>query len=299
MKKINHLLRDLGFKVSKIRYKNGEKIITTDYGEYVVKESLNNDVYDYLDSRGFSNYSHLLRNNENYNIYQYEEDHVRTNDKAIDLVYLLSLLHIKTTTYQEVDLDKVKEFYEKTMDEIEYLNTYYHKLQDYVEEKVYMSPAEYLFIRNASLIYEMLYFSKDYLEKWYDMKTKAKRERVVLVNNNLSLSNFVESDEDKFLNWDKARKDWVSYDFYDFYIHNYLELEMKSLYEIYQSKYKYTLDEEVLLYTLLCKLWKVDLKKSNYSNCVKISNLVVYLRKTKEFISKDYKENQKANEEEF
>ena len=33
-------------------------------------------------------------------------------DKAVDLIHILSLLHIKTTSYQEVAMDSIKEMYE-------------------------------------------------------------------------------------------------------------------------------------------------------------------------------------------
>lgn len=299
MKEINELFKKLGLTVKKIGYKNGNRLVTTDDGDYVIKENKESNIYDYLDSRGFDNYSSLIEKNNKYRIFKYEKDNVHSSDKAIDMIYLLSMLHIKTTTYREVDLDKVKEFYESSIDEIEYLNTYYHKLQDYAENKIYMSPCEYLFIRNASSIYQMLNFSRNYLEKWYNIKISDKKERVVLINNNLKLTNFVEYDKDKFLNWDHSRKDWVSYDFYNFYMNNYLELEMSSLFEIYQSKYKYTKDEELLLYTLLCKLWKVDFMGSNYENTIKVSNLVTYVQKTLSFISKQNKENKETYEKKF
>ena len=94
----------------------------------------------------------------------------------MDLVHILSLLHIKTTSFQEVKLDAVKEMYEHLLAEIEDLDQYYHQLQDEFESHIYMAPDEYLLIRNISLLYENLYLCRKYLEDWY-------QKRRILVEN--------------------------------------------------------------------------------------------------------------------
>lgn len=118
----------------------------------------------------------VIENNGSYEVYPYiTEKEITKEDKAIDLAYTLSLLHTKTTTYQNIDLDKVKEIYEESINQLNYLNSYYHDLQDYIESKQYMAPGEYLLIRNVSRIYMLLEFSRQMLEKWYDEKQKLKK----------------------------------------------------------------------------------------------------------------------------
>ncbi len=302
MKEINKLFSELGKKIYRYGYKNGEKFVETDSGKYIVKSKSTdkNSIYNYLLNRGFDHFLRLENNyGDSYEIYKYIDDDVSCSDKAIDLVYLLSMLHTKTTTYRGVVLDNVKKVYEKFNNDLEYLNIYYHQMQDYIESKVYMAPDEYLLIRNISLVYELLNMSKNYLEHWYSIKKEKKKERVVFLHNNLSLANFIDSNHLIFKNWDKARKDWVVFDFYNFYRNDYRDLEFSSLYEIYQSKYRFTDDERLLFFALISKIWKVDLKKSHYNNCIVVDDLVSYLKKTRDFVLKYDEENQKANQEEF
>ena len=62
------------------------------------------------------------------------------------------------------------------------MNVYYHQLQDDIEAHIYMAPDEYLLIRNISLLYENLNFSRRYLDDWYELKKDATRERVVFLH---------------------------------------------------------------------------------------------------------------------
>lgn len=302
MREINSLFDKLGKKIYKYGYENGKKVVETDGGKYIIKHKTNDKsvVFNYLLNRGFSNFIDIENEYDDpYEIYRYQNDVDLQSEKGVDLVYLLSILHNKTTTYQEVVLDKVKEVYEKFNSDLEYLNVYYHQIQDYIESKVYMAPDLYLLIRNVSLVDELIGMSKNFIDSWYEKKINQKKERVVFLHNNLSLDNFVDGEKMLFKDWDKSCKDWVVYDFYKFYRNNYRDLEFDSLYEIYQSKYRFTEDEKLLFLALICKVWKIELKKNNYDNCILVNDLVVYVKKTKAFVLKYNKEYEKTNQEEF
>ena len=295
------MIKNTNKKINKCSFINGEEIIETKNGKYFIKKKTNNkkDLYEYLSSRKFNNYLKLEDDNDKVEIYLYKDDKVKISDKAIDLIYLLSMLHIKTTTYREINLDDVKRIYEDINNELNSLNIYYHKMQDKIENKVYMSPAEYLLIRNISSIYKMLMISKDSIDKWYNIKIKQNKERVVLIHNGVSIDNFIDADELLFKNWDNSLKGYVVYDFYSFYINDYKNLEFTSLFDLYQRKYKYSDDEILLFNALINRVWKVNLNSSNYDNTVKVNDLVVYINKTNKFSLKENQEEQKANKEEF
>lgn len=298
-----NILKANGIKTKKIFYKKKTKIIDTGDNRYTVKlkKNDNSKIYSYLKNRNFNNFLYQENNNnESYEVYPFiEEKEITKDDKAIDLVYTLSLLHIKTTTYQNTDLDKVKEIFEYNQNKLNYLNSYYHDLQDYIETKIYMSPAEYLLIRNISKIYSSIYFSKSMLEKWYKEKEQTKKERLVLLHNNLNLDHFLEGENHYFINWNKAKKGIVVYDFINFYQQEYLNLEMSSLFEIYQSKYKYTKDEMLLFLSLLTIPYKIEFNKSNYLNTLNVNHLITYINKTTEFALKENEKYQKAHQEKF
>ncbi len=283
-----------------ISYKRNTKIINDGNEKYVIKVKKSNieKTYDYLSGRKFNNFLASIDSNRSYEVYPYiVEKEITKEDKAVDLVYTLSLLHAKTTTYQNIDLDKVKEIYEESQSKLNYLNSYYHDLQDYIESRQYMAPGEYLLIRNISRIYMLLTFSKHMLEKWYNEKQKLKKERNVFLHNNITLDHFLENENAYFINWSKSHRGIVVYDFLNFYQNEYKSLEMSSLFEIYQSKYKYTQDEYYLFLSLLSIPPKVEFTNSNYINTLNVSNLINYVEGVEKFTSKENEKYQKTHQE--
>ena len=287
----------------KISYNNKTKIITTAANSYTIKikESPTSHIYQYLDSHNFSNYLRQINSpRDAYEIYPYiEEKKLDPETKALDLIYTLSLLHNKTTTYQKINLDEIKEKYEKIENEIDYLLSYYYDLQEYIENKVYMSPAEYLLIRNINLIYISLNNAKGHINEWYQLKNTKEHERQVFLHNNLTLDHFLLSDNNHLINWKKSKQDSPVYDFVNLYRKEYENVEMESLYNIYQSKYQYTKDEKILFYSLIELPWKITFKNTNYINTLKVEKLIDYLKKTNHFISKEYEKDQKTQQEEL
>lgn len=285
----------------KISYRNKTKIIDTKDGKYTVKVKSNNNhtIYKYLDIHNFKNYlPQINRSEDPYEIYQYiDEKEIDKETKALDLMYILSLLHNKTTSYQEVNLDKTKEIYEDTMNKINYLMSYYYDLQDYIENKIYMAPAEYLLIRNINLVYTSLNNARHHIDKWYKLKLKQTKERQVLLHNNLSLGHFLEGENNYLINWKNAHQGNVIYDFINFYQNEYQNLEIQALYELYQSKYRYTADEKLLFYALIQLPWKITLKDTNYINTLRVRKLLDYLEKANSLILKEYEKDQKTHQE--
>lgn len=295
---MNDNFQKLGYQVLGCRYVNGKKIVETDSGEFFVQPKKSNkaEVYSYLEKRDFPFFLPLINSyRDSYEIYPYVTDSISKEDKAVDLMHLLSLLHTKTTSYQDVVLDQVKATYEDMLSQFEYLEMYYRNLQDYIESKVYMSPEESFLIQNMSLVYEQLHSGKYFIEQWYQIKSKAKKERIVFLHNHLSLSNFIDSKSPMLSQWDFAKKGYPVYDFYSFYRNHYLELEMVSLFQIYQSKFQFTQDEMFLFYSLLCLVWKVEVKENHYDNTIRVRELTLYLQKSKLFFLKQQQENQEAD----
>ena len=94
--------------------KKGKCLIATVNGNSVaIKEKNNHNIketYDYLSSRGFDYYPKLILNNNKYNVYEYiREVSSPLEQKAIDMMMLLSMLHNKTTFYKEMDINEYKE----------------------------------------------------------------------------------------------------------------------------------------------------------------------------------------------
>ena len=300
MNNLKELLNRNNIVIKKITYKNNSIIIETEKEKYIIKDKKNiktKELYTYLNNRNFNNYIPLEIDDSNIEIYKYiEEKNISKEEKAIDLIYVMSMLHVKTTSYKEVILDDVKKIYEEINNRINYLYKYYNNMQDNIESKTYYSPEEYLLIRNISYIYNSLDYSKLKIEKWYELKKQETKERVVQLHNNLSIDHVIEGDKTYLISWKKAKKDIVIYDFINFYKNEYLNLEMNSLFKIYQSKYKYTKDEEQLFSSILSLPYKIEFKSDHYINNQITKKLIKYIIKTKKFLLEEYEKSEEINQ---
>lgn len=282
----------------KIMYKSKSQIIISDTNKYVkkIKQSNKKELFNYLNNKGFKNYLPIIEETNEYEIYRYilEEDFPK-EDKAIEIVKTLSMLHTLTTTYQEINQNKIKELYEQTLNNLSELKTYYLELQDHIETKEFFSPAEHLLMNNISNIYKAINYSNYKLEEWYQLIKTKKFQRYVQLHNNISLEHALKEEMLYFINWDTSKKDLVIYDFINFYKNEFQNLEMNALFKIYQSKFMYTDDEQLLFESLISMPPKMLFSKNNYINTLKARQLVDYVEKTNMFLLEDNKENQEDN----
>ena len=91
--------------INKITIKNGVKIINDEFVKKKKKREIDN-IYNYLLSRSFDYFPEVLNEDDEYIYYRYINDIDEPREqKMVDLVNLVSLLHNKTTFYKEVDID--------------------------------------------------------------------------------------------------------------------------------------------------------------------------------------------------
>jgi len=287
--------------VRKYDYKKGVRILTLDDKKIVIKESKRNkrELFSYLDSKDFR-YALKPTNldqNDLYEIYPFIEESVKDrSEKAVDMMYILSLLHNKTSFYKELVLDDMKALYEEIRERLEYLYYYYRDIQDILEKRIYMAPDEYLLIRNISLVYQNLEYARVKMEQWYEQIKNIKSIRYVLLHSNVSTEHFLQGEGAYFISWDHARRDLPIYDFLNFFRQEYLDLDMNSLFNIYKHKFPFTKEEEDLFFTFLALPPKLVMKNNTYNKYSDVYQFVLYLNKSYEFLSKQDEEYQKSNE---
>ncbi len=283
---------DLRGKISKYKLpgevftiKSGARIIDN---KIVIKNKVNDSIdrtYDYLKSRAFDYFPSLLESSDGYEVYPYIEDIYEPREqKAMDMMHLLSLLHSKTTFYREVDIDKNKEIYENIINNINYLNDYYNELISLIEKEVYMSPSSYLIARNINIIFSSIYYVRDNIEKWYKKIENNKNERVSYIHNNINLDHYVKRDKPYLISWNKSRIDNPIYDLLSFYKNHYLEFDFDDLFHYYESNYPLKEDERLLLFTYMAIPPVMDKSGSEYDMCIKINKTIDYLYKTSNLI---------------
>ena len=288
MKKINEVLKQYSLKPHRYTKEGKATIIDTDQGRYVIKEKQESNVkiYNYLNSRNFDCYPKIINNMaDNYEISEFiEELDIPREQKMVDLIDLTSILHSKTTHYQEVDEDDYKEIYEDISNNIVYLNSYYNDLITIIDSKVYMSPSEYLLARNISKVFAALNYSYDELQNWYKLVKNSHKKRLVVIHNNLSLSHFLRNNNSYLISWDKARIDTPIFDIYKLYKRNGLEFEFSELLNRYQKKYPLLPDERKLLFILMALPDKIELGNNEYENCKQVNRMLEFIYKTENII---------------
>jgi len=275
--------------LKRITIKKNVRIVDTDNGSFVIKRKINNNldsVYKYLKSRAFDYFPNKLDETTELEMYEYIEDSDEPiEQKAIDIMYLLSLLHSKTTFYKEIDFDYYKEIYENINARLEYLYNYYNDIISLIEKEVYMSPSNYLIARNFTTIYQTINYCHTNLEKWYDKIKDKKKMRVVNIHNNICLEHFLKSEKPYFISWNNSKIDMPLYDLLCFYKRHYLDLDFSELFHIYESRYTLLEEERMLLFILIAIPDKIELNDTEYNLCIKISRFFDYLYKSQNLIT--------------
>ena len=212
--------------------------------------------------------------------------------KALDLINVVSLLHNKTTYYKVVSDDVFKSIYDSIKSNIDFLKNYYENMFNTIENIEYMSPSEYLLIRNSSKIFSCLSFCEKELDEWFDLTKEDNKQRVSLIHNNLALDHFIKNDKDYLISWDKSKIDSPVLDLINFYKNNYFDLDFETILNSYQSKYKLNESEKKLLFIVISLPLKYERKNNEFNSCTEVRNILDYLFKTEELVRPYYTVNQ-------
>ena len=292
------------YRKNKIRLLNNGKIISTEDGNYVIKSNENvdsiNNLYSYLNSKGFSNYLNYLDEIDGNVIYPYIETTLgETSEEASIIIEIIAFLHKKTAFYKTISLENVREKYEEQIKKLEDLEKYYDELVNNCEEEEYLSPSLYYFLRNSSLIFHSLKRSRLLLDNWYSIIKDKKSKRVCLIHGNLCFEHFLNSDNKYLISWSKSRNDINIYDLISFYKDSYDMVPFIDLLDLYNSIFPMLREEEELFFSLILEPAKFTLEDIEINNVSNIYSIINYLNKSNELVSNYHSSNSnsKSNEE--
>ncbi len=285
------VLKDI-YKPLKYTIKGKTTILETTSGNFVVKDKSNNlkKLYTYLESRSFNYFPKLIDNSrKDVNVFEYiEGTDMPSEQKAQDLIDLVSLLHNKTSYFKEVSEDVYKEIYENIISNINYLNEYYNNMYDIYFLEELMSPDKYLIMRNMYKIFASLGFCENELNLWYDLVKEEKKQRVSIIHNNLETNHFIKGEKDYLISWDYARVDSPILDLINFYKKEYFNYDFSVLLKEYLKKYSLN-DAELKLFFIIISLPpKIELKEDVFENCKNIRYDLDYVFKTEELVRPYY-----------
>lgn len=295
MNNLRETIKNHNLKVEKITIKNGATILKTPEGKIVLKKKKRDDldiIYNYLKSRSFDYFPNKY-SDPNYDIYDYIEDVQEPKEQKIEgLIYLIGLLHSKTTFYKEVDTEDYKYIYEEVNKEIDNSFNYLNTLMENVTRETYMSPASYLLARNLTALYRSLDKSKQLIESWH-LKVEGKRKiRYVNIHGNLSMDHYLKNGKPHLISWDKSKIDFPIYDIITLYQNHYLDFDFGEILKVYESKYPLLDEEKDLMFALLLLPRPIPLYNDSYAECTHVRKYLDYIEKTYYLASKYRKEKE-------
>ena len=273
--KINQALKKYSLVPNRYEKLGNVKIVDTNSGRYVYKEKkLNLDIFDYLRTRSFDYMPSIINDpaDDDYQMTVYLEDlGIPKEQKVLDMILLVALLHSKTTHYKEVDIDDYEQMYDDLDNNINYLYGYYTDLITIIESKVYMSPSEFLLARNIGTIYQTIDSCKDRLENWHKLVKEKRKQRNVVLHNNLKLDHFIRNENPYLISWDKAKIGSPVFDLYKLYKNHALDFEFSDILREYENHYPLMEDEKELFFILISLPDIIEFNDSEYNTCQKIS----------------------------
>lgn len=287
MKIINEILKKYNLNPYRYEKKGKATIVDTNSGRFVLKERSNNEkIFNYLKSRSFNYYpTDLSEGNDDYEITEYIDELEMPNEqKMIDLIKLVSLLHSKTTYYKEIDYDDYKKIYEDIKNNIEYLNSYYNDIITMIESHVYMSPSEYLFASNISKVFGSLNFCEKEIDQWYNLVKNKTKQRSVILHNNLDLSHFFKNEKSYLVSWSKSKIGMPIFDLYILYKRHVLDFDFSEILKEYEKGYPLKEDERKLFFVLISLPNKLEFNNTEYNITKEVSKEIEKIYRTEHFI---------------
>ena len=297
-KELRTFLEDNNIITKKITIKKNVTIIDTGDNKLVIKKRTKdlNKLYKYLSSRAFNYYPKILYQTDNYDIYEYiDEVDISIEEKALDIIKILTLLHSKTTFYKDIDDDTYKEIYEEITNRVEYLANYYEDIITVIESEEYMSPSNYLFARNVTKVFQALNYCKYNIDKWYDIIKEKKRVRIVNIHNNLEMDHYLVSDRPTLISWNESKRDMPIYDLVNIYQKYYNKLDFFDLIKSYEQGYPLFSEEKILFFVLISIPPKITFDAREYEMCLRVKKFYDYLI-TSEKLVEDYQPKEESKQ---
>ena len=284
------------YKPYRVTVKGNAKIFNCVSGNYVIKDKKDKDIselYKYLSSRSFEYYPKLIEDNrDEVNVFEYIEDTSIDNEqKLIDLINVISLLHNKTSYYKEVTNDKIKSIYEELLGRVLFLEEYFNKIIFEIEDNVFISPSNNLLLNNSSKIFESLTFLKREIEEWYKISIDKNKMRVSLIHNNLELDHYIKNKDDYLISWDNYKIDSPILDIVKLYKKVYLNMDFSEPLKTYMDKFELTEIEKKLLFIMLVMPDEINLTENELRNVSTVRKYLDYIFKTENLIRPYYNVN--------
>lgn len=251
--------------------------------EYVIKDKGSKDLeylFNYLKSKNFYYIPDIsLKDGQYY--YSYVLDNSITDeDKYLELIRVVSLLHQSTSYQKSVSKEKYDTLYNSISDYIDYYLTYFYDYLLLIEPKEDNNIFELFFMNNYSYIINYFRDIKFYLDKWYDLIKDHNSERVCIIHNNLSLNHFIMGKDKVLVSWDSYMIDSPLIDVNKLIKNEYLKIDVEKVVKEYISNMDLSSEELLLLKIVILLPFSIEFNKGdNLDKFKKLSFYISYLKK--------------------
>lgn len=246
----------------------------------VIKKTKRNlkELFSYLDEVEFINYPKIIEIEDRIIKTEYIKS-IKNREiiKGKEFIKTVATLHKNTMIYKDVSKNKYKKIHKSLMENIEYLKEYYNSLIEEIEYKEFMSPKEYLFARNYSIILATLNKAESTLNKWLKIVETKSKERVCTLHNNLTLKHFIKGDKNYLISWDNYTVDTPILDLYKFYKKEGFQLEFRELLNAYEEINRLTEEETLLLKSLMLIPPKIQFLNDEYLSTIYLKDSFSYI----------------------
>ena len=289
------------YKPYRYTLKGKATLLETTSGDFIIKPKKKNinELYNYLISRGFDNFPKLIDSSrKEVNVFEYIES-IRMPKEQIcdDIIDIIASLHNKTSYFKEVTEDTYKAIYEDIKSNISYLKNYYDTLYEIGYNEVYMSPANYQFMRSFSKINSALDFCNQELDDWYELIKGETKTRVAVVHNNLSFDHYLKGSKEVLISWDNFLIDTPIIDLVKLYKAEYLNINFSEGLERYMHKFPLLEYEKKLLFILITLPPELKHEDTTFLQCRENNRVIDYVFKTEDLIKPYYTNEETENTE--
>lgn len=297
MNNYKYFVKKNNLEVLKVTIKDNKVIIDTPLDSFIIiKGDINK--YNYLLSRGFDYIPRIIDYDDKYIMFNnLEAVNYDISEKLLDYIRVISLLHIKTSYYKEVNNLEYNFIYEELLSKINDTRNYYESLINGIESREYMSPVEYLIARNISLIFYTINICFDLLEKYYSIVKGKSNIRVVTLYNN-DITSVVKTKDSIYLtDFNSSYIDSPIYDILFIYNKYYNYIDLDTILNTYTKVFK--LSEEELLLIKILVLLPSKIRLGNGVNDMIISkNMINKIYKSLKILESNKEKTSKTKKQE-
>ncbi len=251
----------------------------------------------YFQKIDFSYVGPLTHYDDHYLLYCINQKEEKNDLKGKKLIQVLSSLHQKSVIIKEYSLEEKQKKYDFIHSMIESRMKYYLSLQDEIDEYYFPPPAYYLFIKNISKVYSLLHYAFQQLDIWYQNEKLEYRD--VFLIHNVCFDNFHFGDSCFFYDYGNENRGEPIYDVLSFFRKELFEIDLDSLFSLYQEVFPLRDEEISLFFCMLAIPDEISFQNYDFQNTILVRKFVNSIDKISSFLLEKNEENQETNENEF